>query len=135
MRHPLLVERRPNGTRQLLASTLSAPRVAATSYCDPGRHANFITRCLLTPCLLTPCLNVPDTCAIQTVSTLIYVAVIGTSRKRGNFQTSIGHEVPWKTGMPIHHTVDLQPFVFPQKECSSPCNFATSHLTACILKS
>ena len=28
---------------------------AATSYCDPGRHANVIT-----PCLLTPCLNVPN---------------------------------------------------------------------------
>ena len=55
MRHPLLVEGRPNCARQSLASTLSAPRVAATSYCDPGRHANVIT-----PCLLTPCLNVPN---------------------------------------------------------------------------
>ena len=34
---------------------LSAPRVAATAYCDPGRHANVIT-----PCLLTPCLKVPN---------------------------------------------------------------------------
>ena len=34
-----------------LPVTLSAPRVAATSYCDPGRHANVITPCLLTPCL------------------------------------------------------------------------------------
>ena len=34
-----------------LASTLSAPRVAATSYCDPGRHANVATLCLLTPVL------------------------------------------------------------------------------------
>ena len=54
MLHPLLVEGRPNCTRQSLASALSAPRVAATSYCHPGRHANVIT-----PCLLTPCLNVP----------------------------------------------------------------------------
>ena len=54
MRHLLLVERRPNRARQSLASTLSAPRVAATWYCHPGRHANVIT-----PCLLTPCLNVP----------------------------------------------------------------------------
>ena len=54
MRHPLLVEGRPNCARQSLASTLSAPRVAATWYCDPGRHANVIT-----PCSLTPCLNVP----------------------------------------------------------------------------
>ena len=54
MRHPLLVEGRPNCARQLLASTLSAPHVAETSCCDPGRHANVIT-----PCLLTPCLNVP----------------------------------------------------------------------------
>ena len=56
MRHPLLVEGRPNCARQSLASALSAPRVAATSYCHPGRHANVIT-----PCLLTPCLNVPKT--------------------------------------------------------------------------
>ena len=54
MRHPLLVEGRPNCARQPLASTLSAPRVAATSYCHPGHHANVVT-----PCLLTPCLNLP----------------------------------------------------------------------------
>ena len=54
MQHPLLVEGRPSYARQLLASTLSAPRVTATSYCDPGRHANVIT-----PCLLTPSSNVP----------------------------------------------------------------------------
>ena len=54
MRHPFLVEGRPKCARQSLASTLSAPRVAATSCCDPGRHANVIT-----PCLLAPCLNVP----------------------------------------------------------------------------
>ena len=55
MRHSILVEGRPNCVRQSLASTLSAPRVAATSCCDPGRHANLVT-----PCLLTPCLNVPN---------------------------------------------------------------------------
>ena len=49
MRHPLLVEGRPNSARQSLASTVSAPRVAATSYCSHGRHANVITLCLLTP--------------------------------------------------------------------------------------
>ena len=54
MRHPLFVEGRPNCARQSLATALSAPRVAATLYCDPGRHANVVT-----PCLLTPCLNVP----------------------------------------------------------------------------
>ena len=54
MRHPLLVEGRPSCAGQSLASTVSAPRVAATSYCDPGRHTNVIT-----PCLLTPCLHVP----------------------------------------------------------------------------
>ena len=48
-------EGRPNCARQSLASTLSAPRVAATSYCDPSRHANVVT-----PCLRTPHLNVPD---------------------------------------------------------------------------
>ena len=54
MRHPLLVEGLPNCARQSLASTISAPHVAATSYCHPGRHANVVT-----PCLLTPCSNVP----------------------------------------------------------------------------
>ena len=54
MRHPLLVEGRPNSARQLLASTRPAPRVAATSYCDPGRHANVFTLSLLTPCSPAP---------------------------------------------------------------------------------
>ena len=48
MRHPLLIEGRPNCAQQSLASMLSAPRVAATSCCDPGRHANVVTPCLLT---------------------------------------------------------------------------------------
>ena len=64
MRHPLLVEGRPNCARQSLASKLSAPRVAATSHCDPGRHANVVT-----PCLLTPCLNMPKTWESQPNST------------------------------------------------------------------
>ena len=59
MRHPLLVEGRPHCARQSLASTLSAPRVGETLCCDPGRHANVIT-----PCLLTPCLNVPKVITI-----------------------------------------------------------------------
>ena len=63
MRHPLLVEGRPNCGRQSLASTLLAPRVAATSYSDPGRHANVIT-----PCLLTPRLNVPKKRARSKIS-------------------------------------------------------------------
>ena len=40
MRHPLLVEGRPNCVRQLLASTLSALAVTATSYCHSGRATN-----------------------------------------------------------------------------------------------
>ena len=55
MRDPSLVEGRPKCVcvcvRQSLASTLSVPRVAATSYCDPGRHSHGITPCLLAPCL------------------------------------------------------------------------------------
>ena len=45
MRHPLLVEGRPNCARQSLASTLSAPHVAETSCCDPGRHAKSCGKC------------------------------------------------------------------------------------------
>ena len=66
MRHPLLVEGRLNCVRQSLASTVSAPRVAATSYCDPGRHANVIT-----PCFLTPCLNVPNTPLLRAMGFLV----------------------------------------------------------------
>ena len=43
------------GTRQSLASTVSARRIAASSYCHCGRHANVVT-----PCLFAPCLNLPD---------------------------------------------------------------------------
>ena len=43
MQHPLLAEERPNRARQSLATTLSAPLAAATSYCHPGRHANAVT--------------------------------------------------------------------------------------------
>ena len=52
MRHPFLFEGRPNCARQSLASTLSAPCIAATSYCDPGRHANVITLVCFSPCLM-----------------------------------------------------------------------------------
>ena len=41
--NPLHVEGRPKCARQSLASTVSAPHVAATSYCDPSRHANVVT--------------------------------------------------------------------------------------------
>ena len=41
VRHPLLIEWRPNCARQPLASTLSAPRVAARSYCDPGSYCQI----------------------------------------------------------------------------------------------
>ena len=54
MQHPFLVEGRPICARQSLASPLSAPCVAATSYCHPGRHAHVVTACLLTPLLNVP---------------------------------------------------------------------------------
>ena len=57
MRHPLLVEGRPNCARQSLASArrcCTAPHVAPTSCCDPGRHTNVIILCLPTPCLNVP---------------------------------------------------------------------------------
>ena len=60
----LHVERQPNWARQSLASTVLAPRVAVTSYCQPGCQANVAT---------LPLLNVPHTiskghCAIGGVS-------------------------------------------------------------------
>ena len=42
--------------------------VAATSPCDPGRHANAIT-----PCLLRPCLNVPNFWNWRTVTATILI--------------------------------------------------------------
>ena len=43
------IEGRPNCARQSLASTQSAPHGAATSYCDPGHHANVVTPLLAYP--------------------------------------------------------------------------------------
>ena len=83
MRHPLLVEGRPNCARQSLASALSAPRVAATSYCHPGRHANVIT-----PCLLTPCLNVPNFTEYQ-IASCVWVARWDTCHSKPKFESGI----------------------------------------------
>ena len=50
-------------------------------------------------------------------------------------QKSMGHKCTWKIGMLICHPVTSRPLIFLQKEAIlSPCNFATTHLTACILK-
>ena len=47
---------------------------------------------------------------------------------------SMGNKVPWKTGVMICHPVTSRPLIFPWKEAVlSPCNFATTHLTASIL--
>ena len=54
MRHPLLVEGRPNSTRQSLASTLLALAVAATSYC----HLRSPRECRY-PLFAYPLLNLP----------------------------------------------------------------------------
>ena len=46
----------------------------------------------------------------------------------------MGNKVPWKTGMLIYLPVTSQPLISLQKEAVlSPCNFATTHSTACIL--
>ena len=45
-----------------------------------------------------------------------------------------GNKVPWKTGIPIYLHVTSRPLIFLQKEAIlPPCNFATTHLAACIL--
>ena len=55
-------------------------------------------------------------------------------RKRGGVQKSMGNKVPWKTGVLNHLPVTSRPLISLQKEAVlSPCNFATTHLTACIL--
>ena len=52
----------------------------------------------------------------------------------GVVQKSMGHKVTSKIGMIIYHPVTSRPLVFLQKEAaSSPCNFATAHLTALCL--
>ena len=55
-------------------------------------------------------------------------------RKRGGVQKSMGNQVPWKTGVLIYLPVTSRPLISLQKGAFlSPCNFATTHLTACIL--
>ena len=55
-------------------------------------------------------------------------------RKRGGVQKSMGNKVPWKIGVLIYLPVTSRPLISLQKEpVLSPCNFATTHLTACIL--
>ena len=46
-----------------------------------------------------------------------------------------GNKVPWRIGMLIYLPVTSRPLMSPQKEAVSlsPCNFATAHLTACML--
>ena len=56
------------------------------------------------------------------------------SRKRGGVQKSMGNKAPWKTGMLINLPVTFATTHFPaERSILSPCNFATTHLTACIL--
>ena len=55
-------------------------------------------------------------------------------RKRGGVRKPMGNGVPWKMGMLLHLPVTSRPLISLQKEAVlSPCNFATTHLTACIL--
>ena len=55
-------------------------------------------------------------------------------RKRGGVQKSMGNQVPWKIGILVYLPVTSRSIHFQQKEALlSPCNFATAHLTACIL--
>ena len=55
-------------------------------------------------------------------------------RKRGGVQKSMGHKAPLKTGLLIYLPVTSRPLIYQQKEAVlSPCSFATTHLTACVL--
>ena len=55
-------------------------------------------------------------------------------RKRGGVQKSMGNKVPWKIGVLMYLPVTSRPLISLQKEAVlSPCNFVTTHLTACIL--
>ena len=49
--------------------------------------------------------------------------------KLGGVQTSMDHEVPWKTGRMMCHLVTSRPLIFLQKEAIlSPCIFATHEM-------
>ena len=55
-------------------------------------------------------------------------------RKCRGVQKSMGNKVPWKIGLLIYLPVTSRPLISLQKEeVLSPCNFATTHLKACIL--
>ena len=69
------------------------------------------------------------------VSFALLVSRLTNSGNADGVQESMGNKVPWKTGMLIYLPVTLRPLISLQKEAVvSPCNFATAHLTARILK-
>ena len=79
-------------------------------------------------------LAVEGTITITVPKLGLFELILKQFRKRGGVKKSMGNEVPWKTGMLIYLPVTSRPLTFPQKEAVlSPCNFATTHLTACIL--
>ena len=73
---------------------------------------------------------------------LLWSSKCGWTQKHANerkterqwVQKAMGNKVPWKTGMLLCLPVTSRPLISLRKEAAlSPCNFATAHLTACIL--
>ena len=62
---------------------------------------------------------------------VIMLLLLVMLRKRERVQKSMGHKVPYKTEMLIYNPVTPRFLILLQEEAaSSPCNFATAHVTA-----
>ena len=94
----LLVEGHPNCARQSLASTLSAPRVSATSYCDPGRHASVVTPCLVNPLRKRGQLLFSASCAHAASSCQLRYSGIVRLRWRNSVLRMLAGLVSWYRG-------------------------------------
>ena len=65
--------------------------------------------------------------------TVLWNSLLTNFRKRREVQKP--NKLPWKIGMLIYIPVTWRPPISLQKEAVLlPCNFATTHSTACILK-
>ena len=123
---------RVQGLRKLYLAPFSWPQFFRTA---PLHNEMASRKCLNSKAKLGT-KNAPK-CPRKIVSLCSAVYRLFTStfwfRKRWGVQKSMGHKVPWKTGMLIYLPVTSWPLISLQTEVVLwPCNFATTHWTACI---
>ena len=102
------------------------------SQCVPSPEKLFKTRDLELPQFLRDLSQVVRCTPWDTPVPLYTRTSLWPSREVQKF---MGNKLSWTTGMLIYLPVTSRPLIFLQKEAAlSPCNFATAHFTACILK-